>query len=185
MTDEKIIERLQKRDETGLAALKAAYGAGALSLAQRITGSREDAEECLQDALLAVWDSVPPQQPVSLRAYLTALTRNAALDLFRTARREKRGGGAVELALEELSDFVSGPGSVEEEAEARLLGERINEFLGALSARDREIFVRRYYYFEELPEIAAACRLPKRYVSVVLHRTRKKLNAFLIKEEYL
>ena len=185
MTDKQIIQRLQSRDETGLAALQQAYGEGALSLALRITGSREDAQECLQDALMGVWESVPPQCPASLRAYLIALTRNAALDLLRSERREKRGGGAAELALEELSDFVSGPDSVEQEAEARLLGERINEFLGALSARDREIFVRRYYYFEELPEIAAACRLPKRYVSVVLHRTRKKLKAFLIKEEFL
>ena len=96
MTDKQIIQRLQSRDETGLAALQQAYGEGALSLALRITGSREDAQECLQDALMGVWESVPPQCPASLRAYLIALTRNAALDLLRSERREKRGGGAAE-----------------------------------------------------------------------------------------
>lgn len=185
MTDEQIIRRLQNRDETALAALKTAWGGAALSLAERITGSREDAEECLQDALLAVWNTVPPEEPVSLRGYLIALTRNAALDLRRSARREKRGGGAVDLALEELEYCVSSSGSVEEQTEAALLAERIDGFLAALPARDRELFVRRYYYFEELSEIAAACRLPKRYVSVVLHRTRKKLKAFLLKEELI
>ena len=185
MTHDQIIERLRNRDETALAALRDSFGGGAMALAERITGSREDAEECLQDALLAVWDSVPPKEPASLRAYLTALTRNAALDLRRTAQREKRGGGVVALALEELDYCVSAAGSVEEAAEARLLGERIDGFLASLPARERELFVRRYYYFEELSEIAAACRLPKRYVSVVLHRTRKKLKSFLLKEELL
>ncbi len=185
MTEEEIVRRLTRRDETALAELKTAYGAGALALAERITGCREDAEECLQDGLLAVWNSVPPKEPTSLQAYLTALTRNAALDLLRTARREKRGGGAAALALEELAACTAAPGGVEEEAEARLLGERINDFLADLSARDRELFVRRYYYFQELPEIAEACRLPRRYIAVRLHRTRNKLKTFLEKEDFL
>lgn len=185
MTDEQIIQRLLLRDESGLDGLQQTYGALAVSLAQRIVESREDAEECVQDALMALWNSIPPQQPGSLKHYFLRLVRNKALDQWRAAHREKRGGGELPIILEELDRDVTSKSNVEDGLSERLLAERINDFLAQLSARDRSLFLRRYYSCEAPDVIAAAAGLSKTNVSVILFRVRKKLKAFLEKEELL
>lgn len=184
MTEASIICRLQNRDETALAELEQLHGALAKSIAQRILRNPQDAEECVQDGLMAVWETVPPQEPASLRSYFVALVRNRALDLYRAQRREKRGGGAPLPALEELGDCAA-PGGVEDEVAARLLEERINEYLARLPERERDLFLRRYFYLEEIGEIAARSGLTRHQVSVLLHRARKKLKDFLKKEDLL
>lgn len=95
MNEEEMQTRLLARDDGALSAIREHWGRPAQALARRITGSEEDAEECVQDGLLAVWESVPPKQPESLGHYFTALVRNAALNRWRDERRLKRGGGTV------------------------------------------------------------------------------------------
>ena len=106
MTEKQVLERLLARDDGILALVEAEWGPSAAALARRILQSPQDAEECLQDGLMALWDTVPPLQPDSLRAYFLSLVRNRALDVYRAERREKRGGGVVPLALEELGDMA-------------------------------------------------------------------------------
>lgn len=185
MNEQDILDGLLARDEAALAALRETWGRYALDLARRITGSEEDAEECVQDGLLAVWKSVPPRRPEAMGHYFTALVRNAALNRWRDSRRQKRGGGTVPLVLEELEFCASARDDVEETVAARLLGERINAFLDALPRRERDLFLRRYYDLEDLDTLAAAKGLSKAHASVLLFRTRKKLKAFLEKEELL
>ena len=185
MNEETILDRLRARDESALGAIRDAWGKPALALARRITGSEEDAEECLQDGLLAVWETIPPKRPESLGHYFTALVRNAALNRLRDSRRQKRGGGELVRALEELEYCASARENVAEEVEARLLGERINDFLTALPQQERALFLRRYYDLEDLDTLAAALGLRKAHASVLLFRVRKKLKAFLEKEELL
>ena len=185
MNEEEMQTRLLARDDTALSALRERWGRPAQALARRITGSEEDAEECVQDGLLAVWESVPPKRPDSLGHYFTALVRNAALNRLRDERRQKRGGGTVSEVLEELELCSSSGDDVEETVAARLLGERINDFLDSLPRRERELFLRRYYDMEDLDTLAAAKGLRKAHASVLLFRTRNKLKAFLEKEELL
>lgn len=185
MNEQSILDRLLARDETALEAARQAWGGPALALARRITGSAEDAEECLQDGLLALWDSVPPRRPESLAHYFTALVRNAALNCLRDQRRQKRGGGEADRALEELEYCASARDDVEEAVAAKLLGERINAFLDSLPRRERELFLRRYYYMEDLQTLSAARGLSPRHAAVLLFRTRKKLKVYLEKEELL
>ena len=185
MNEDTILDRLRARDESALGAIRDAWGKPALALARRITGSEEDAEECLQDGLLAVWETIPPKQPESLGHYFTALVRNAALNRLRDSRRQKRGGGTVTEVFEELEYCASAREDVEEAVAGRLLAERINDFLDSLPRRERELFLRRYYDMEELDKLAAAKGLSKAHASVLLFRTRKKLKAFLEKEELL
>ena len=167
MTEKQVLERLLARDDGILALVEAEWGPSAAALARRILQSPQDAEECLQDGLMALWDTVPPLQPDSLRAYFLS-----------------RGGGVVPLALEELGD-CAGPDSVEDRVGAKLLGEAVNRFLGSLADRDRDLFLHRYYLLEELPEIAEYYRMTRHQVSVRLHRIRKKLKDYLKKEDYL
>lgn len=185
MVEKELRTRLLARDDSALSAIRENWGRSALALAQRITGSEQDAEECVQDGLLAVWESVPPKQPESLGHYFTALVRNAALNRLRDERRLKRGGGTVSEVFEELELCGSVKDNVEETVAARLLGERINDFLESLPKRERDIFLRRYYDMEDLETLAAAKGLSKAHASVLLFRTRNKLKAFLEKEELL
>ena len=185
MTDEQITGLLFARDERGLEALRRAYGSLAADLALRITGAREDAEECVQDGLMDVWASVPPQQPESLKHFFLRLVRNRALDCWRAKHRDKRGGGALPLILEELDREIPSGSNVEDIVEERLLAERINGFLDGLPRRERDVFLRRYYYLEAPETVAAAMGLTRSNVCVILFRVRKKLKAFLKKEELL
>ena len=184
MKEQTITDRLLARDESALAELERESGPLAKTVALRILQDPQDAEECVQDGLLAVWESIPPLRPASLRSYFVALVRNRALDRYRAERREKRGGGEFTAALEELGDCAA-PGSVEDEVGARLLEERINEFLARLPERERDLFLHRYFLMEEIPQIAEFYRLSRHQVSVLLHRTRKKLKEYLKKEDLL
>ena len=185
MNEEEMQARLLARDDAALASIREAWGRPALALARRITGSEEDAEECLQDGLMAVWETVPPKRPDSLGHYFTALVRNAALNRWRDERRQKRGGGVVNEVFEELEYCASSKDDVEETVAARLLAERINDFLDSLPRRERDLFLRRYYDMEDLDTLAAAKGLSKTHASVLLFRTRKKMKAFLEQEELL
>ena len=185
MTDEQIMDALFDRDEGGLEALRERYGVLAETVARRITGSREDAEECVQDGLLELWDSIPPQRPESLKHFFLRLVRNRALDRWRGLHRDKRGGGALPLILEELDRDVPSRDSVEDAMAEKLLAERINGFLAGLPRRERDVFLRRYYWMEDPETVAAGMGLTKSNVSVILFRVRKKLKAFLKKEELL
>ena len=184
MTEENIIDLLNARDETAISALMKYCGGLALSVAMRILDDRQDAEECVQDALMAVWNSIPPQRPASLRSYFVCLVRNRAITLYHTERRQKRGGGETPLVLEELS-AVAGPDSVEDEVAAKELKARINDFLAGLPRRERDVFLRRYFFFDPIDTVAGRFGLSPHYVSVLLHRTRKKLKQFLKKEDLL
>lgn len=185
MTEEEIVRRLLERDESGLAALDAAYRDPAMSVAYRILQNREDAEECVQDGLQRIWESIPPKQPDRLRYYFITLVRNRALEVYRASHAQKRGGGAATVALEELAECVAGSEDVEREAEASQLVDALNRFLGTLPEKERNLFLRRYYYLEEPEALAARFHLSRRHVAVMLFRTRKKLQAFLKKEDYL
>ena len=93
MEDAEILRLYAVRSERAIAAANEKYGAACLNLAERMLGSPQDAEECLNDALLAAWNAIPPEQPDSLGAYLSVLTRNRALNLIKQRGRKRNGSG--------------------------------------------------------------------------------------------
>jgi len=148
-------------------------------------GSREDAEECCSDALLRLWNAVPPERPAHLRSYLAKLTRRLAIDRLRSETAEKRGGGELPLVLEELAECIPGGDGAEDAALTKALGEAVNRFLQNLPARERAIFVRRCFLAEPGRDIAQALGLRENAVAVSLRRTRAKLRAFLEQEGFV
>lgn len=184
MEDSKIIELYNARDEKAIAETDSKYGAHCRMIAINILQSREDTEECVNDTYLKMWHAIPPALPMSLRAFVTRITRNLALDRYRSKSRDKRGGGEVEFSLEELSGFISDMSDTEEAYKAKELSESIDRFLHKLSERDRDIFVARYYFFCSASEIASKLRMNENYVWNILSRTRKKLKDHLEKEGY-
>lgn len=146
-------------------------------LARRLLPSPEDAEECVNDALLDIWNTIPPQKPKSLASYACMLTRRRAIDRVRYLSAQKRGSGAWLVALDELEECVPGEAGVREEEAA--LTEVVNGFLETLSLRDRAIFLGRYFGFESIEELATAHGMTKNSVNIRLSRMRKKLKAYL------
>lgn len=184
MDDETIIKLFFDRDENAIAAVSRKYGGYCRTIAKNILEDAQEAEECVNDTYFKVWESVPPEKPKILSAYLAKITRNLAIDRFRKNRSRKRGGNGTELILEELEDCVSDGGSVESAAERHELIAAINRFLEKQSAKNRVIFVSRYCYCESVRLIALRFNMKENNVSVTLNRLRARLREYLKKEGY-
>jgi len=185
MTDEKIIELYFKRDEQAIRESVIAYGTYCRSIAAGILCDPADAEEAVADTWLAAWDSIPPNRPKYLRLFLGSITRNRALSQWRKNNAESRGGGETAIALEELGECVGTAGSPEDAINTKQLGQTITDFLKREPAMRRNVFLRRYYYMERLPDIANRYGLKESNVRMMLSRTRQKLRNYLKQEGYL
>lgn len=183
MTDEEIISLYFSRSEEAIAATQRKYDSYCRTVIARILGSPRDVEETLSDTWLRAWLSIPPNRPEDLKLYLGRIGRNLALNRLRDAWAVRRGNGA-DAVLEELREVLGG-NSTEEIVDAKELSRAVNDFLRRLPRRDCDIFVRRCFYAESAEEIAARYALRPNTVTVSLHRTRKKLREYLLKEGYL
>lgn len=184
MDDRKIIELYFARDEEGLRKTDEIYGKYCKSIARNILSSDEDAEEVFNDTLLRAWNSIPPEEPKSLKVYLGTLARNISFDRYRKMTAEKRGGCDVALCLEEAEEFLADTKSVSDEYEKREFSKLLNRFLHSLPERECDIFVRRYFNFDSTADIARRFALKEANVLVILSRTRKKLKKALEKGGY-
>lgn len=188
MDDRAIIALYNARDEQAIAETAHKYGAHCLSIAENILHSLSDSEECVNDTWLNTWNSIPPASPNSLRAWLSRITRNLALNRLAARSADKRAGEHYTTALEELSECIASPTDTEGEVirreEAEVLAKSLNRFLQTLPARDRDIFLGRYYFLYSAKEIARRLGMRENYVRNVLSRTREKLRDHLRKEEF-
>ena len=181
MDDSRIIELFYARNEDAISQLSQKYGSYCLKIAKNILYNAEDAEECVNDAYLAVWNTVPPQKPDPLLTYLCRIVRNLAVMKYHAKTAQKRNS-AYDVALEEIRDCIPSSVSVEYEAEANAVSALIDSFLETLDKRDGIMFVRRYYHSDTVGEIATLFRTSSHYVSVRLSRVRKALKKHLAKE---
>ena len=185
MEDNQIIELFWQRDESAITETGRKYGAYCRTIANNILQNNEDAEECVNDTWLKAWNSIPPARPASLKAYLGKITRNLALDKAAAASAQKRGGGEYTLALDELAECIADGSDIEQAYEEKELKEYIFKFLRTLPERERNLFVRRYFFVDTVKEIAAKYALTENNVMVILSRTRKQLKSKLMKEGFI
>ena len=183
--DKELIGLYLQRNERAIAESKQKYGTMCMRLAERILGNSEDAEECVNDVLMQAWNTVPDQPPEHLPAYLTALTRNIAVNRLKQNRRLKRGGGQIPAVLDELAECIPADETVESAYDRHCFLTALERFLATLSHDARVIFLRRYWYLESSREIAGQFGMSESKVRVTLMRTRRKLKSFLEKEEIL
>lgn len=183
--DQKIIDLYWNRSENAITETAVKHGRYCTSIAYGILKSREDAQECVSDAYLMAWNAIPPRRPADLGTYLGKITRNLSIDRLRTRNRDKRGGGEMPLALEELEEVVVGSDSPENEAIRKELAASMNRFLRELTVQERYVFVRRYWYLDSLADIAKNTGFSGSKVASMLFRLRGRLKKQLIKEELL
>lgn len=175
MTDEEIIAMYWERSESALAESQRRYGGLCKQIAANILGSREDAEECLNDALYAAWNAIPPERPDSLSAYLARITRNHALTRLKARRRQKRGGGEAEVLLSELEDCVPVGDFADGLIDARHIGEAISAFLKEQTEVNAAVFTERYFHCKTIAEISRESGFTKSKITAILFRMREKL----------
>ncbi len=176
--EETLRDGLYAHDEAALEAVSRHYGRILYGLAYRIVGSASDAEECVNDALLDLWNAVPPDKPKGILAYVSALVRRRAIDRVRYKTASCRGGEDYEGSLEELAECLSDPEG-ESSLEAVAIRDCLHRFLCTISEEDRVIFTLRYFSFASGAEIGEACGLRESAVVMRLVRIRKKLKRAL------
>lgn len=182
MDDLHIIRLLWDRAESALELLAKRFGQRLLQTARNILGNHQDAEETVNDTYLAVWNTIPPERPSPLAAFVYKIGRNLALKRYRSNTAQKRNG-TYDLSLDELAGCIPGP-ALEDTVDARELGRAIDTFLDTLSADNRNIFLRRYWFGDSVRDVARCFDLSQNACSVRLSRIRNQLKDYLIKEGY-
>ena len=158
---------------------------GITVIAFSILHNAEDAEECVNDAYLAAWNSIPPHRPERVAAFLGKITRNVSLNRWKQYNAQKRGEGQTELALSELEECIPAKTGIEQAVEDELLTWSIEKFLYSQPRLKRNLFIRRYWYISSIQELADEYGMSESKVKSLLFRMRKKLKHHLAKEDII
>ncbi len=177
LSDEEIIARYFSRDEAAIAETSEKYGGQCYGVSYGILRVREDAEECVSDSYLRVWNSVPPERPLSLKCYLLKIVRNVSLDRLKFLKRKRRAR-ELEIPFSELENILP-DSSVPAECELSDLAELLNAFLETLEHDARVIMVARYWRLLPISEISSRYGFSQSKVKTSLSRSREKLRKFL------
>ena len=182
LDDGEIIKMFFLRSEQAIQELDKKYGKLCHSLACNILNSRQDAEECVNDAYLGVWNTIPPAKPSPLVSYLMKIVRNISLNLYWRKAADKRKS-MYTVAMQEIEECVADGNIIEDEVSARELACIIGSFLDTLSVENRVIFMRRYWFSDSYEDIARCVGLSEKTISVRLTRIRQKMKQYLMERE--
>ena len=184
MDDDKIIELFWERSEDAVRETEAKYGRYMLSVASNVLVDEQDRQECVNDALLAAWNAIPPARPPALKLFLARVTRNIAVSKWRLLTAEKRGGGQAAAVLDELAELSDGRDFAQEIADSAALSQTLSSFLRSKDKTERTVFIKRYWLFMPVRDIAKSTGLSESSVKVMLHRSRSELRKLLEKEGF-
>lgn len=183
MNDTRIIELYYERSEQAISETASKYGRLCQGVAYRILGCAEDAEECVNDTYLNMWNSIPPKRPDNLRAFICKVTRNLSLSRLKRRTAKKRTPESI-VSLSELGENVS-DGRLpfdDERDEGEIIGKAISDFLRTESAEARNVFMRKYWFLESIDDISERYSFSQSKVKSMLFRTRERLRKYLEKE---
>ena len=183
--DNELIQLYFDRNEQALCETQRRFGSYFYTIAHNILGSVQDAEECVNDVLMRLWNHIPPAKPENMSAYVTAVARSVACKRYKMNHAQKRGSGETQLVLDELFDCCTEPDTVEQVIDRNALSATINDFLETLRPEHRIIFILRYWSVYPVDEIAEKLNISKSKVTVVLMRTRQKLRIHLEQEGFV
>lgn len=182
MEDSKIVDLFWERSETAIAETQQKYKRYCHYIAYNILGSDEDAEECVNDSYIRVWDSIPPHRPERLSTFIGKITRNLALDRLKSRNTQKRRASQASAVIDELQECIPVLAYPSDVADDIALRGALNSFLYSLPDKTMKIFLQRYWYMSSVKEIAEEFSVSQSKVKITLHRTRNALKLYLEKE---
>lgn len=185
MEDAQIVDLYWAREEQAVTETAEKYGKYCYSIACNILANAEDSDESVNDTYLDAWNTMPPHRPAVLSTFLGKITRRISIDKWRGRAAEKRGGGEIALALDELAECVPSGDSVEHELEAAELEKAVGDFVMGLPPMDRRVFICRYWYLDPIPAISRRLGFSQGKVKMMLHRQRRRLLSRLKEEAFL
>ena len=177
MDDQQLIQMFWDRNEEAIRATDEKYRKLCFSIAFNILGNEYDAEECVNDTYMSLWAAIPPAQPRCFPAYLSRIARNISLKRFRQESAQKRSH-MTEVSIEELEDVLPGSFSMPD-PDAEQLGKLINDFLKTEKESTRNIFIRKYFFFDSIEEITKRYGLSESQVKTRLFCCRNRLKEYL------
>lgn len=183
LLDSEIIDLFNERSERALVEVSKKYGRVCRKVSRNILNNDLDAEECVNDAFLGAWNTIPPQKPNPLLTYICRVVRNLSIKKYHANTSIKRNS-FYDTALDELEECLASSKSIERELDAQELTLLLDSFLDTLDKESRMIFVRRYWYSDSIPDIAASFQISNNNATVRLFRTREKLKKYLRKAGY-
>lgn len=181
MEDSHIVDLYWLRSENAISETMIKYGRYCYAIAFNILANKDDADESVNDTYMGAWESMPPHRPSILSTFLGKITRRLSIDKWRARTADRRGGGEIQLALDELSDCIPAETNVELEIEAAELENLINDFINTLSSTEKRIFICRYWYLDSISSICRQFDFTQSKVKSMLYRTRGKLLIYLEK----
>ncbi len=180
MEDRKIVELYFKRDEQSIKETELKYGKLCYSISYHILNNHDDSNECVNDTYMGIWNAIPPARPNNFMAFVCKITRNLSLKKLEFLTREKRSQNML-VSIEELENVLSderyAPGVTDEDVSIL-----ISKFLRKQKEEVRNVFIRKYFYFDSISEIAKRYSFTESKVKNMLFHIRNKLRDYLIKE---
>ena len=180
MDDREIVELYFSRNERAIKETDMKYGKLCRSIAYNILKNDEDAEECVDDTYIGVWNAIPPEKPNHFMAFVCKIARNIALKRLESETRQKRSQATV-ISISELAEILPDE-SISANVENEEIGKAISAFLRKEKTDIRKVFIRKYYFFDSVSEIAERYDFTESKVKNMLYHTRNKLKEYLIKE---
>lgn len=183
MEDEEIVEQLYIHEESSLTKVANKYHGLLKNVANNILRNEEDAEECVNDTYLKIWNIIPPYKPMYLKSFICKIVRQLSIDKYRKNNRKERDK-KISVSLSDLDYEVSFDAKIEQNIEAKGLTQAINDFVEKLDIETKALFIRRYVLFESVKDISKRFEISESLVSVKLFRVRKSLKKYLEMEGY-
>ena len=180
MNDLSIIEMYFKRNEKAIEETDIKYGKLCHGIAYNILNNYEDSEECVNDTYIGVWNAIPPTRPNSLKAFVCKITRNLSLKRLEAQTRQKRSQATL-VSIDELAEVLTDE-SIADGVSDEDIGKLISDFLRNEKSEIRNVFIRKYYFFDSIGDIAKQYDFTESKVKNMLHHTRTKLKNYLIKK---
>ena len=184
MSDNEIIKLYLERSEKAIEESEKTYGFYFHYIARRIVCNDEDAKEIVNDAYLKAWNSIPPEIPNNLKAFLGRITRQLSINRLEKNTAQKRGAGQYHLVIDELEECIPDNDNVSELNETIALRCAINSFLRSLPDESRRVFIRRYYHMYSISDISKDFSMSESKVKSLLMRIREKLKKYLEREGF-
>lgn len=180
MDDMQIIELYFSRSEKAIEETSIKYGRLCFNVANNILNNNEDSEECVNDTYLSVWNNIPPTRPNDFMAFICKITRNLSLKRLDFNQAKRRTPNAI-VSFSELEEVISDD-KIRSDLENKEIGKLIRNFLRSEKPDVRNVFIRKYWFFDSVSDIAMRYSFTESKVKSMLYHTRNKLKSYLKKE---